>query len=142
MLIAGWIGSVLFASILSEMLSKFAKELEMLPSFYASATATLLNYHLLGFTASDDSGLILSLSWHTPFTLLLIIPFIIFAGTGIWLGKQHVAKRLKIKFCSGNSWYYLRCLLFIISFIASQSVTIRSRMQVRLQSDIQQLRAS
>ena len=43
----------------------------MLPSFYASATATLLNYHLLGFTASDDSGLILSLSWHTPFTLLL-----------------------------------------------------------------------
>ena len=38
--------------------------------------------------------------------------------------KQHVAKRLKIKFCSGNSWYYLRCLLFIISFIASQSVTI------------------
>ncbi len=33
MLIAGWIGSLLFASMLSEMFSKFAKELEMLPSF-------------------------------------------------------------------------------------------------------------
>ncbi len=125
MLIAGWIGSVLFASILSEMLSKFAKELEMLPSFYASATATLLNYHLLGFTASDDSGLILSLSWHTPFTLLLIIPFIIFAGTGIWLGKQHVAKTIKDQiFVAATVGIIYGVFLFIISFIASQSVTI------------------
>ncbi|WP_436864694.1 zinc ribbon domain-containing protein [Bacillus fungorum] len=125
MLIAGWIGSVLFASILSEMLSKFAKELEMLPSFYASATATLLNYHLLGFTAGDDSGLILSLSWHTPFTLLLIIPFIIFAGTGIWLGKQHVAKTIKDQiFVATTVGIIYGVFLFIISFIASQSVTI------------------
>ena len=125
MLIAGWIGSVLFASILSEMLSKFAKELEMLPSFYASATATLLNYHLLGFTAGDDSGLILSLSWHTPFTLLLIIPFIIFAGTGIRLGKQHVAKTIKDQiFVAATVGIIYGVFLFIISFIASQSVTI------------------
>ncbi|MBP3971721.1 zinc ribbon domain-containing protein [Bacillus sp. WL1] len=125
MLIAGWIGSVLFASILSEMMSKFAKELEMLPSFYASATATLLNYHLLGFTASDDSGLILSLSWHTPFTLLLIIPFIIFAGTGIWLGKQRVAKTIKDQiFIAATVGIIYGVFLFIISFIASQSVTI------------------
>ena len=114
MLIAGWIGSVLFASMLSEMFSTFAKELEMLPNFYASATATLLSYHLLGFTASADSGMVLSLSWHTPFTLLLIIPFIVFAGTGIWLGKQRAAKRLKIKFLSQQ-----QLVLFMASFYLS-----------------------
>lgn len=125
MLIAGWIGSVLFSSIASEMLSKFAKELEMLPSFYTSATSTLLSYHLLGFTASDDSGLIFSLSWHTPFTLLLIIPFIIFAGTGIWLGKQRVAKTIKDQiFIAATVGIIYGVFLFIISFIASQSFAI------------------
>lgn len=122
MLIAGWIGSLLFASMLSEMFSKFAKELEMLPSFYSSATSTMLSYHLLGFTANDDSGLIFSLSWHTPFTLLLIIPFIIFAGTGIWLGKQHVAKTIKDQiFMAKNSWYYLWSLFIHYKFY---SITI------------------
>ncbi|PFY74615.1 zinc ribbon domain-containing protein [Bacillus wiedmannii] len=125
MLIAGWIGSVLFASILSEMFSKFAKELEMLPSFYSSATSTMLNYHLLSFTASDDSGLIFSLSWHTPFTLLLIIPFMIFAGTGIWLGKQRVAKTIKDQiFIAATVGIIYGVFLFIISFIASQSFVI------------------
>ncbi|PEP24301.1 hypothetical protein COL77_02575 [Bacillus wiedmannii] len=125
MLIAGWIGSVLFASILSEMFSKFAKELEMLPSFYSSATSTMLNYHLLSFTASDDSGLIFSLSWHTPFTLLLIIPFMIFAGTGIWLGKQRVAKTIKDQiFIAATVGIIYGVFLFIISFIASQSFAI------------------
>ncbi|PEF36094.1 hypothetical protein [Bacillus wiedmannii] len=125
MLIAGWIGSVLFASILSEMFSKFAKELEMLPSFYSSATSTMLSYHLLGFTASDDSGLIFSLSWHTPFTLLLIIPFMIFAGTGIWLGKQRVAKTIKDQiFIAATVGIIYGVFLFIISFIASQSFAI------------------
>ena len=125
MLIAGWIGSLLFASMLSEMFSKFAKELEMLPSFYSSATSTMLSYHLLGFTANDDSGLIFSLSWHTPFTLLLIIPFIIFAGTGIWLGKQHVAKTIKDQiFMAATVGIIYGVFLFIISFIASQSFTI------------------
>ena len=112
MLIAGWIGSLLFASMLSEMFSKFAKKLEMLPSFYSSATSTMLSYHLLGFTANDDSGLIFSLSWHTPFTLLLIIPFIIFAGTGIWLGNSMLRKRLKIK-----SLWQQQLVLFMESFI-------------------------
>ena len=111
MLIAGWIGSLLFASMLSEMFSKFAKELEMLPSFYSSATSTMLSYHLLGFTANDDSGLIFSLSWYTPFTLLLIIPFIIFAGTGIWLGNSMLRKRLKIK-----SLWQQQLVLFMESF--------------------------
>ncbi|MED3612375.1 MULTISPECIES: zinc ribbon domain-containing protein [Bacillus] len=125
MLIAGWIGSVLFASILSEMFSKFAKELEMLPSFYSSATSTMLSYHLLGFTASDESGLIFSLSWHTPFTLLLIIPFMIFAGTGIWLGKQRVAKTIKDQiFIAATVGIIYGVFLFIISFIASQSFAI------------------
>ncbi|MGE1107767.1 zinc ribbon domain-containing protein [Bacillus wiedmannii] len=125
MLIAGWIGSVLFASILSEMFSKFAKELEMLPSFYSSATSTMLSYHLLGFTASDDSGLIFSLSWHTPFTLLLIIPFMIFAGTGICLGKQRVAKTIKDQiFIAATVGIIYGVFLFIISFIASQSFAI------------------
>ena len=125
MLIAGWIGSLLFASMLSEMFSKFAKELEMLPSFYSSATSTMLSYHLLGFTANDDSGLIFSLSWHTPFTLLLIIPFIIFAGTGIWLGKQHVAKTIKDQiFMAATVGIIYGVFLFIISFIASQSFAI------------------
>ncbi|WP_237981246.1 zinc ribbon domain-containing protein [Bacillus thuringiensis] len=125
MLIAGWIGSLLFASILSEMFSKFAKQLEMLPNFYSSATSTLLSYHLLGFTASDDSGLILSLFWHTPFTLLLIIPFIIFAGTGIWLGKQRVAKTIKDQiFIAATVGIIYGVFLFIISFIASQSFAI------------------
>ncbi|MED2185264.1 MULTISPECIES: zinc ribbon domain-containing protein [Bacillus cereus group] len=125
MLIAGWIGSVLFASILSEMFSKFVKELEMLPSFYSSATSTMLNYHLLSFTASDDSGLIFSLSWHTPFTLLLIIPFMIFAGTGIWLGKQRVAKTIKDQiFIAATVGIIYGVFLFIISFIASQSFVI------------------
>lgn len=125
MLIAGWIGSVLFSSIASEMFSKFAKELEMLPSFYASATSTLLSYHLLGFTASDDSGLMFSLSWHTPFTLLLIIPFIIFAGTGVWLGKQRVAKTIKDQiFIAATVGIIYGVFLFIISFIASQSFAI------------------
>ncbi|MDC7974515.1 MULTISPECIES: hypothetical protein [Bacillus] len=125
MLIAGWIGSVLFASILSEMFSKFAKELEMLPSFYSSATSTMLSYHLLGFTASDDSGLIFSLSWHTPFTLLLIIPFMIFAVTGIWLGKQRVAKTIKDQiFIAATVGIIYGVFLFIISFIASQSFAI------------------
>ncbi|MGD2275058.1 zinc ribbon domain-containing protein [Bacillus wiedmannii] len=125
MLIAGWIGSVLFASILSEMFSKFAKELEMLPSFYSSATSTMLSYHLLGFTASDDSGLIFSLSWHTPFTLLLIIPFMIFAGTGIWLGKQRVAKTIKDQiFIAATVGIIYGVFLFIISLIASQSFAI------------------
>ncbi|RXJ16123.1 zinc ribbon domain-containing protein [Bacillus albus] len=125
MLTAGWIGSVLFASILSEMFSKFAKELEMLPSFYSSATSTMLSYHLLGFTASDDSGLMFSLSWHTPFTLLLIIPFIIFSGTGIWLGKQRVAKTIKDQiFIAATVGIIYGVFLFIISFIASQSFAI------------------
>ncbi|MBE5106909.1 zinc ribbon domain-containing protein [Bacillus thuringiensis] len=125
MLIAGWIGSVLFASILSEMFSKFTKQLEMLPSFYSSATSTLLSYHLLGFTASDDSGLIVSLSWHTPFTLLLIIPFIIFAGTGVWLGKQRVAKTIKDQiFVAATVGIIYGVFLFIISFVASQSFAI------------------
>lgn len=125
MLIAGWIGSVLFASMLSEMFSTFAKELEMLPNFYASATATLLSYHLLGFTASADSGMVLSLSWHTPFTLLLIIPFIVFAGTGIWLGKQRAAKTIKDQiFIAATVGIIYGVFLFIISFIASQSFAI------------------
>ncbi|MEI5911271.1 zinc ribbon domain-containing protein [Bacillus albus] len=125
MLTAGWIGSVLFASILSEMFSKFAKELEMLPSFYSSATSTMLSYHLLGFTASDDSGLMFSLSWHTPFTLLLIIPFIIFSGTGIWLGQQRVAKTIKDQiFIAATVGIIYGVFLFIISFIASQSFAI------------------
>lgn len=125
MLTAGWIGSVLFASILSEMFSKFAKELEMLPSFYSSATSTMLSYHLLGFTASDDSGLMFSLSWHTPFTLLLIIPFIIFSGTGIWLGKQRVAKTINDQiFIAATVGIIYGVFLFIISFIASQSFAI------------------
>lgn len=125
MLTAGWIGSVLFASILSEMFSKFAKELEMLPSFYSSATSTMLSYHLLGFTASDDSELMFSLSWHTPFTLLLIIPFIIFSGTGIWLGKQCVAKTIKDQiFIAATVGIIYGVFLSIISFIASQSFAI------------------
>ncbi|MGE7634457.1 zinc ribbon domain-containing protein [Bacillus paramycoides] len=125
MLVAGWIGSLLFASILSEMFSKFAKELEMLPNFYTSATSTLLNYHLLGFSAGDDSGLILSLSWHTPFFLLLIIPFIVLAGTGIWLGKQRVAKTIKDQmFIAATVGIIYGVFLFIVSFIASQSFAI------------------
>ncbi|PDZ66230.1 hypothetical protein CON30_16850 [Bacillus cereus] len=125
MLIAGWIGSVLFASMLSEMFSTFAKELKMLSSFYTSATSTLLSYHLLGFTASADSGMVLSLSWHTPFTLLLIIPFIIFAGTGIWLGKQGAAKTIKDQiFMAAIVGIIYGVFLFIISFIASQSFAI------------------
>ena len=95
MLIAGWIGSLLFASMLSEMFSKFAKRIRNVAAFYSSATSTMLSYHLLGFTANDDSGLIFSFILAYPFTLLLIIPFIICAGTGIWLGKQHVAKTIK-----------------------------------------------
>ncbi|PFN23770.1 zinc ribbon domain-containing protein [Bacillus cereus] len=125
MLIAGWIGSVLFASMLSEMFSTFVKELEMLPNFYASATSTLLSYHLLGFTAGDDSGLALSLSWHTPFTLLLIIPFIVFVGTGIWLGKQRAAKTIKDQaFMAATVGIIYGVFLFIVSFIASQSFAI------------------
>ncbi|MBE7119501.1 zinc ribbon domain-containing protein [Bacillus cereus] len=125
MLVAGWIGSLLFASILSEMFSNLTKELEMLPSFYASATSTLLNYHLLGFTAGDDSGLMLSLSWHTPFVLLLIVPFIILAGTGIWLGKQRVAKTIKDQiFVAATVGIIYGMFLLIISFVASQSFAI------------------
>lgn len=125
MLIAGWIGSVLFASILSEMLSKFAKELEMLPSFYASATATLLNYHLLGFTASDDSGLILSFILAYSIYIIINHSIYYFRWNRNMVRKTACCKTIKDQiFVAATVGIIYGVFLFIISFIASQSVTI------------------
>ncbi|HHT7189414.1 TPA: zinc ribbon domain-containing protein [Bacillus cereus] len=125
MLVAGWIGSVFFASLLHDVFLNVTNELEMLADFYINTTSMLLNYHLLGFTASDESGLMLSLSWHAPFVLLLVIPFIILAGTGIWLGKQRVASSIKDQiFLAATVGIVYGIFLLIISFVASKSFAI------------------
>ncbi|MBY0596685.1 zinc ribbon domain-containing protein [Bacillus bingmayongensis] len=125
MLLAGWIGSLVFAAMTEEFLHKFARELDMLSGFYNGATATLLNYHLLGVSAEDADGMILSLYWHTPFLLLLLIPFIILGGTGIWIGKQRVANTIGEQVTMAATVGIIYGLfLFIISFIASKSISI------------------
>ncbi|MEH7456965.1 zinc ribbon domain-containing protein [Bacillus sp. JJ1127] len=125
MLLAGWIGSFVFATMTQELLHKFARELDMLSGFYNGATATLLNYHLLGFSAGDTDGIILSLYWHTPFLLLLLIPFIILGGTGIWIGKKRVAHTIgeQVTMAATVGITY-GVFLFIVSFIASKSIAV------------------
>ncbi|MDM5157309.1 zinc ribbon domain-containing protein [Bacillus sp. DX1.1] len=125
MLLVGWIGSLVFSEMMEKIFHEFASDLKMLPDFYASTTSTLLSYHLLGFSAGDEGGIILSLSWHTPFFLLLIIPFITLCGVGIWIGKQQVAKTIGEQIVTAATVGIIYGLfLFVISFIASKSVAI------------------
>lgn len=125
MLIAGWLGSLVFAAMMEKIFHEFARELEMLPAFYSETTSTLLSYHLLGFTAGDAGGNFLTLSWHTPFFLLLIIPFIILSGTGIWLGKQRVANTIGEQVViAGTVGIIYGFFLFVISFMAAKSITL------------------
>ncbi|MBC6973880.1 zinc ribbon domain-containing protein [Bacillus sp. Xin] len=125
MLFIGWIGSLLFSEMMEKIVHEFAKDLQMLPDFYTSTTSTLLSYHLLGFSAGDESRILLSLSWDTPFFLLLIIPFIILCGVGIWIGKQQVAKTIGEQIVLAVIVGIIYGLfLFIVSFVASKSITV------------------
>ncbi|CAI8724944.1 Zinc ribbon domain-containing protein [Bacillus pseudomycoides] len=125
MLLAGWLGSLAVSEMMKKIFHEFARELTMLPDFYASTPSTLLSYHLLGFSAGDEGGIVMSLSWHTPFFLLLIIPFIILCGVGIWIGKQRVAKTIGEQIVLAATVGIIYGLfLFVISFIVSQSVAL------------------
>lgn len=125
MLIAGWLGSLVLAGMMEEVFSGVARELDMLSDFYNGTISTLLSYHLLGFSVGDADGLILSLSWHTPFLLLLIIPFVILGGIGIWMGKQRVAntigEQMTMAMVTGIIYGFF---LFVGSFIASKTITL------------------
>ncbi|WP_459501883.1 zinc ribbon domain-containing protein [Bacillus sp. C1] len=124
MLLAGWIGSVVVSEIMGKIFYTFVRELPMLPDFYASATSTLLSYHLLGFSAGDTNEVVMTLSWDTPFFLLLIIPFLILCGVGIWMGKQRVAKTIGEQIILAATVGIMYGLfLFVISFIASKSAS-------------------
>ncbi|MFD3450173.1 hypothetical protein ACFDTO_36970 [Microbacteriaceae bacterium 4G12] len=125
MLIAGWLGNLVFAALMEKIFREFGREFDVLSSFYNGTTSTLLSYHLLGFTVGDAGGNVLTLSWHTPFFLLLIIPFIILGGTGIWLGKQRtintIGKQIVVAATVGLVY---GLFLFVVSFIASKSIEL------------------
>ncbi|MFD3450176.1 hypothetical protein ACFDTO_36985 [Microbacteriaceae bacterium 4G12] len=125
MLVAGWLGSLVLGAMMKQIFHTFAREFDMLPNFYSKTTATLLSYHLLGFTVGDGGGNLLTLSWHTPFVLLLMIPFIILAGTGILLGKHRAINTIgeQIVVAATIGLVY-GIFLFIVSLVAGKSVTL------------------
>lgn len=125
MLFAGWVGSLIISGMIEGMFHKqWQFGVQSLTDLYVNTSSTLLNYNLIGVTV-EGKGEIGS-TFHSDITifLLLIIPFIILCGVGIWAGKQRVAKTIgeQIRVAVTVGMIY-GLFLLVVSFIASKSVT-------------------